>query len=249
MTEGPPAADTRWMRAFVAGATGYTGREVVRQLAERSIDVVAHVRPDSPSLEQWRTRFVSSGARVDATPWTAADMQRTLERLRPTHVFALLGTTRKRARQARAQGGSDSYETIDYGLTATLLNATVAARPDARFVYLSALGVNGQSRNPYIAVRWRLESELKRSGLCWLIARPALITGEDREESRPTEKIAAVAVKLMLGGAGALGLRSFRDRFATLDARQLGRALVTAALGEECDVTLDVPQLLALAQR
>ena len=35
--------------AFVAGATGYTGREVVRLLAERGVRTLAHVRPDSSS--------------------------------------------------------------------------------------------------------------------------------------------------------------------------------------------------------
>ena len=47
--------------AFVAGATGYTGVQVVRQLAalERTppLRVVAHVRPDSTRLAEWRTRF------------------------------------------------------------------------------------------------------------------------------------------------------------------------------------------------
>ena len=33
---------------FVVGATGYTGREVVRLLREKRIPTVAHVRPDSP---------------------------------------------------------------------------------------------------------------------------------------------------------------------------------------------------------
>ncbi len=55
--------------AFVAGATGYTGRELVRVLAESGRKVVAHVRPDSSRLDEWRERFAALGATLDTTPW------------------------------------------------------------------------------------------------------------------------------------------------------------------------------------
>src|SRR5215208_1501420 len=64
--------------AFVAGATGYTGREVVRQLVERGVRAVAHVRPDSPRLAEWRERFAELGAEVDATPWEEPAMRASL---------------------------------------------------------------------------------------------------------------------------------------------------------------------------
>ena len=47
-------AGTTASPAFVAGATGFTGREVVRLLVERGVPAVAHVRPDSPRLEEWK---------------------------------------------------------------------------------------------------------------------------------------------------------------------------------------------------
>src|SRR5215217_2597869 len=84
------------LTAFVAGATGYTGREVVRALVARGVRAVAHVRPDSPRLAEWRERFGEVGADVDATPWEEPAIRAALARWRPTHVFALLGTTRER---------------------------------------------------------------------------------------------------------------------------------------------------------
>src|SRR5262245_55763625 len=48
--------------AFVAGATGYTGNEVVSALRGRGIRTIAHVRPDSSSLERWRKSFEDIGA-------------------------------------------------------------------------------------------------------------------------------------------------------------------------------------------
>jgi uncharacterized protein YbjT (DUF2867 family) len=232
------------MRAFVAGATGYTGREVVRELARRGVDVCAHVRPDSTRLQDWRERFTSMGARVDTTAWQPSAFESTFKQLVPTHVFGLLGTTWARGRQ-----DNSSYESVDYALTAMLLRATITANPDATFVYLSSWGVKAGARNSYIAVRWRLESELRESGLRYVIAHPALITGNDREEFRLGERAAALGVRVFLGAAGAIGLRGLRDRFATLSGKQLARALVNAAIDERCaDRVLEVPQLTALAK-
>ena len=40
--------------AFVAGATGYTGRAVVERLVADGFEAVAHVRPDSSRLASER---------------------------------------------------------------------------------------------------------------------------------------------------------------------------------------------------
>lgn len=128
--------------AFVAGATGYTGRALVGELRSRGIATVAHVRPDSPGLPRWREQFESAGAVVDTTPWDEHALTETMSRIAPDAVFALLGTTRARMRRSE---GRDSYESVDYGLSAMLLRAVRSGAPAARFVYLSSMGV-GPSR-------------------------------------------------------------------------------------------------------
>ena len=47
------------MTAFVLGATGFVGREVVRQLAVRATPVVAHVRPKSAG--EWKPKLEALG--------------------------------------------------------------------------------------------------------------------------------------------------------------------------------------------
>lgn len=231
------------MRAFVAGATGYTGREVVRELHARNVAAVAHVRPDSRQLKQWRARF-RDVAEVDTTRWELSAMRETFTRLQPTHVFALLGTTRSRTRAAQQQGANDSYETVDYGLSAMLLEALQQAGVNAKFIYLSSLGVTGKTKNPYLAVRWRMENELKRSGLPYVIARPAFITGSDREEFRMMERALGMTTDVLLDVASVVGLRRLRDRFHSLSGQQLARGLVSAALDTKVtNVTLDAADL------
>ena len=233
------------MRAFVAGATGYTGREVVRELRDRGVAVSAHVRPDSANLAQWQERFEKLNASIDTTPWQPAALRSSLLRLQPTLVFALLGTTRARARAAAERGIDASYQAVDYGMTAMLLQAT----SQAKFIYLSSLGVSARTRNPYLAVRWRLESELRASGLPYIIARPALVTGSDRAEFRMGERVAAVLSDALLNAAALVGVRAPRERFAALSGRQLARALVSAALNHDCrNVILEAAQLRALGK-
>lgn len=232
------------MKVFVAGATGYTGREVVRELRLRGIDVVAHVRPDSSRLAEWRARFASLGATVDTSFWDLTSFQLTMERERPSHVFSLLGTTRARSKRAAGHGAKESYESVDYGLTSIALRAT----RNARFIYLSSMGVSAAARNSYLAVRWRMETEIKASGLPYIIARPAFITGSDREEFRPAEKVGAAVANAALHFAGFVGLRSLHERFASMTGPELARALSNAALDEHCaNVTLEADQLRAWA--
>lgn len=215
--------------AFVAGATGYTGREVVRELVGRGVRTVAHVRPDSPRVEAWRQRFEAEGAAVDTTPWNDAEMARTLSSLQPTHVFALLGTTQARRRAARGHAAAESYEAIDFGLTAMLIRAAVASASRPRFVYLSSLGVREHTNNPYLVARWRAESLLRASGLPYTIARPSFITGPGRDESRPMERMSAAAVNVVAGLARVVGAGRLAGRIRSLTGPEVAAGLVRHA--------------------
>ena len=214
-------------RCFVAGATGFTGREVVRLLREQQVPTTAHVRPDSSSLERWRERFAGQGAEVDTTAWETDAMRATLSRLAPSHVFCLVGTTARRGR-----GNDDSYETVDYGLTKLLCDAAAASSVEPRFVYLSALGADSP-RGAYLEARHRAEQAVMQSGLIWTIARPSFITG-DRDEARPGETVGAAATDAGLRVASWFGAGKLRQRYRSTDADTLARALVRIALDPAC---------------
>lgn len=215
--------------AFVAGATGYTGREVVRALRDRGVRTVAHVRPGSRDRDAWRERFESLGAEVDLTAWEEASMVATFERLRPTLVFALLGTTR-----ARAKADAASYDTVDHGLTAMLMTASATLEPPPRFIYLSSAGAPKKepAAKSYMHARWQVEKELNESQLPFVIARPSIITGTDRDDDRPGERIGAAVANGALGALGLFGMKRLRDRYQSTTNVTLAEALVRLALDE-----------------
>ena len=85
--------------AFVAGATGYVGEEVVRNLISLGFKTIAHIRPDSFRLEKKKAYFEKLGATVVTTPWELEAMTHTLKAIRPDAVYCLVGTTRARMKQ------------------------------------------------------------------------------------------------------------------------------------------------------
>jgi uncharacterized protein YbjT (DUF2867 family) len=222
--------------AFVTGATGFVGRAVVPALVAEGARAVAHVRPDSSRLEEWRERFAAQGAEVDATPWETAAMTATLTALAPTHVYFLIGTTRARAGREGISG--DRYQAIDYGLCKILVDAAEACGSRPRFVLLSSVGVSADAKAPYLRAHWMSEQAVRGSGLPWLIARPSFIAGPGRDDARPAERLGAVVSDGVLAVAGLVAPR-MRARFRSTTPEILGAALVRHGLAAGPDRVLE----------
>lgn len=221
--------------AFVAGATGYTGQAVLAELRARSIETIAHIRPDSPRLEQWKPKLEEQGISLDSSPWEQSAIEAALEKHKPTLVFSLLGTTKARMKQTAKSGGDkdkQSYQFVDYGLPKMLLEATVAKAPEARFIFLSSAGVRENSGMEYLEVRWRLEQELQQSGLDYTIARPSFITGSNRDEKRPGERFAATVVDGALSALALFGGKKLKERYRSVTNEELAKGLVSQALSK-----------------
>lgn len=215
------------MTAFVLGATGFVGREVVRQLCVRGAKTVAHVRPDSRSLAEWQRKLDELGAAVDTTPWDAAALAARFRVVEPAQIYILIGTTRTRARTDGVAG--NIYEAVDLGLTRIAVEAAVASERRTRLVYLSSVGADPSARSAYLAARGRAEQVVTGSRLPWVIARPSIITGE-RDDGRIGERGAAVIGDGLLAVAGAFGGKKLRDRYRSTTPDVLAAALIR--LGE-----------------
>jgi uncharacterized protein YbjT (DUF2867 family) len=220
------------MTAFVLGATGFVGREVVRQLCVRGAKTVAHVRPDSKSLAAWRSRFEELGATVDTTPWDVAAMAAQVRATPPAQVYVLIGTTQSRAKADAVAG--NIYEAIDVGLTRIAVDAAVASEQRPRIVYLSSVGADPNARSAYLAARGRAEEVVTSSGLPWVIARPSIITGE-RDDGRLGERGAAVIGDGLLAVVGVFGGKNLRAKYRSTTPDILASALIRLGEAPEHD--------------
>ena len=224
------------MTAFVLGATGFVGREVVRQLCVRGAKTYAHVRPDSKQLAEWRARLGELGAEVDTTAWDARAMAARFRELGPEQVYVLIGTTRNKAKSDAVQG--NIYEAVDLGLTKIAVEAARASEVSPRIVYLSSVGADPNARSAYLKARGQAEEAVTTSGLPWVIARPSIITGE-REDGRLGERTAAVVGDGLLAVVGVLGGGKLRARYRSTTPDVLASALIRIGEAPETGVIVD----------
>ena len=211
------------MSALVFGATGLTGRHVVAELVRLGVPVHAHVRPDSPHVDAWPARF-GAGVTIERTPWTKEAVQALVERVRPTLVFLLLGTTQARARKEGLGSGGAAYDAVDVRLTEWGIDACLPLGRAVRVVYLSSAGA-GSGSGAYLAARRRVEEKLAASGLPFTIARPSFIVG-DRDEPRRSEQLGAPLADGALALLGALGGRRLAARYRSITGQALAASLV-----------------------
>ena len=226
-------------RAYVLGATGFVGREIVRQLCVRGTRTVAHVRPDSKQLDDWRAKLVALGAEVDTTPWDVAALAARWRELAPAQIYIVIGTTRGRAKADGVDG--DIYERVDLGLTKLAVDAARASEAAPRLVYLSSIGADPAARGAYLRARGKAETCVRESGLPWAVARPAIITG-DRDDSRAGERTAAVVGDGLLAVAGLFS-KSLKQRYQSTTPDVLASALIRLGEQPEANVVADGAQL------
>lgn len=215
------------MSALVFGATGLTGRHVTERLSKEGVSVTAHIRPDSSQLTVWKPRFEAMGAKVSTAPWTNEAIEALVKETQPSEVFALLGTTQARVKQAAREGrdaSKETYDAVDVGLTEMILRACIRCEPKPRLVYLSSVGSGENAAGAYLQARARVEDALKKSGVPYTIARPSFIVGE-RADARPAEKLVPLANGL-LSVLGALGAKKTRDRYRSITGDELAEVLV-----------------------
>ncbi len=153
-------------RVLVAGATGYIGRHVVRELVQRGYEVVAPVRARSGiggrlTPERAAAAFPGADVRVASASDPASLV---VDGLRGERVDAVISCIATRT------GGARDAWSVDYAANCNLLAAARAAGAEP-FVLLSAICVQ-KPRLAFQHAKLAFERELRGAGLNWSIVRP-----------------------------------------------------------------------------
>lgn len=213
--------------ALVLGATGLVGRHCVELLLQN---------PAYATVRALTRRPYSAQPGLEAV---VVDFQRLDEqgrRFRVDDVYCCLGTT------IAAAGSRDAFRRVDVHYV--VRSAELAVEQGAsRFVVVSAVGADPESRIFYNRAKGEMEAAVRRLpfGAVWVL-RPSLLLGR-REQFRPGERVAEAVMRPL----SALLLGPLR-RYRPVDARDVARAMVRLALGGDGGGVVESERIPALAE-
>jgi uncharacterized protein YbjT (DUF2867 family) len=194
--------------ALLAGASGFVGGYVLEALLQApEIGRVFAItrRP----LGREHPRLANRIVQFDK-------LQSQLQGLTCHVALCCLGTTLREA------GSEQAFRRVDVDYVLSFAAAAKAAQVQ-RFIVLSSVGANRESRNFYLKTKGEMEAQLATVGFPALdIFQPGLLLGW-RSQSRPLELLARLAMPLvnpLLSGT--------REPYRAIPARTVARAMVAA---------------------
>jgi uncharacterized protein YbjT (DUF2867 family) len=178
---------------LVTGGTGFVGPHVVHALRARELPVRVLVRDTRRG-----TRAAAWGAELAVGDVTDPASLRAATAGVDTvvHLVAIIKGSRADFERVMAEGTRN--------LVAAAKEAGVR-----RFVLMSALGVNEQTKNavPYFAAKWEMEQAVKESGIEHVIFRPSFVFGKDGGALPTFVRLARFAPVTPIVGSGTLRLQ------------------------------------------
>jgi uncharacterized protein YbjT (DUF2867 family) len=168
--------------ALIVGATGLVGNELMNLL------------PNHPGYETVRVftrkRMSVDHPKLDQIIVDFDSLDQYKGYLNVDDVFCCLGTTIKKA------GSQEAFKKVDFEYPLVLAQLA-RERGVGKFLIITAMGADRNSKVFYNRVKGELEEELKGAGFSALhIFRPSLLLG-DRNEFRLGEKIAIILSPLL----------------------------------------------------
>jgi uncharacterized protein YbjT (DUF2867 family) len=197
---------------LVTGAAGFVGRHVVTALGGDGVAVRALVRGGAGAsvLDGVDCELVRGDVTDPASLAAAVAGVDTV-----VHLVAIIA------------GRPADFERVMVRGTANVIEAAQASGA-RRFVFMSALGVDSQTKDavPYYAAKWACEAAVRESGLSHAILRPSFVFGRDGGALPRFVRIARLAPVTPVVAPGT-------QRLQPIWVDDLARAVVLAARRED----------------
>jgi uncharacterized protein YbjT (DUF2867 family) len=175
------------MNVLVTGGTGFIGRTLCAELADRGHDVTALARtpdPDAlPAGVETATGDVSAYDSIESA-FEGQDAVVNLVALSP--LF-------------EPSGGNEMHDRVHRRGTEHCLRAADEHGVD-RFVQMSALGADPDGDTHYIRAKGRAEELVRDSDIAWTIFRPSVVFGDGGQFLSFTRKLTPPVVAPLPGG-------------------------------------------------
>ncbi len=193
---------------MLAGASGLTGQQALDVLLDAS-DIGRVLAVSRRPLGREHAKLANRIVRFEA-------LETQLKGASCDAALCCLGTTLRRA------GSQENFRAVDLGVVLAFARTAKAANA-RRFVVISSVGADPDSRNFYLRTKGEMERALEGVGFESLdILQPSLLLGA-RAEMRPLELLAMVTMPLinpLLGGKYQV--------YRAVPARTLAQAMLGA---------------------
>jgi len=193
---------------LLAGASGLTGERTLDALLEAP-DVGRVIAVSRRALGRENSRLANRIVKFEG-------IEAQLKGVSCEAALCCLGTTLRQA------GSQEAFRAVDVGAVLAFARAAKTANA-RRFVVISAVGANPDSKNFYLRTKGEMEQELEALGFESLdILQPSLLIGW-RKEMRPLELLGVVFMPLinpLLGG-------KYQD-YRGIPVRTVGQAMLGA---------------------
>lgn len=202
------------MLKLVIGSTGFVGRELVKQLAEKYPGQVrAMVRKNKRAL----LSKIAGIEIVEGDVLDQASLERAVQGV--DTVFYLAAVT------ANTKNVDNIYWRVNVDGTHNAVKAAEAAGV-TRFVLVSGLGTVRGKPGSYMETRWEMEEAARKSKMAWTVLQPSIVFGEGSEFFEAQARIIKMLpVAAMIGGGDT--------RFQPIHVRDVARATLEAAERED----------------
>lgn len=192
---------------LVLGGYGFVGRYTVKALRGRGVRTLIGTRGLGVVAQKPDERHIVLHQALHADEW--------YETLRGVDVVInTVGILRERK--------AESFDAVHHSAVKALAHACRARH--ISLVHMSALGIDGQSENPYMLSKLRGEEGIVKSQCTGAIVRTSVVDAPDGYGSGWLHRVANWPVWLMPAGA--------IHKISPVDANDVGEALATLALSE-----------------
>src|SRR4029077_9445363 len=193
---------------MLAGASGLTGQQALEALLEAT-DIARVLAVSRRTLGREHSKLANRIVKFEA-------LESQLKGVACEAALCCLGTTMRRA------GSQENFRAVDLEVVLSFARAAKAANA-RRFVVISSVGADPDSRNFYLRTKGEMEQALEGVGFESLdILQPSLLLGA-RAEMRPLELLATLTMPLinpLLGGK--------YEAYRAVPARTLAAAMLGA---------------------
>ena len=217
------------MNVLVTGGTGFIGRNLCAELAERGHDVTALARtPDSDALPAGVETAMGDVSAYDSIESAFEGQDAVVNLVALSPLF-------------EPSGGNEMHDRVHRRGTEHCLRAAREHGVD-RFVQMSALGADPDGDTHYIRAKGRAEELVRDSELAWTIFRPSVVFGEGGQFLSFTRKLTPPGIAPLPGGG--------TTRFQPIHVEDLVPMLADSLDEEHIGKTYEIggPEQLELAE-